>query len=124
MSEWESETHATTTVARNQNGNIRYIKCRAEYFEYLETEEGLEDEYEEGVSARFKFDVVDGRIAVLDGVKDIDDDSPNGYETSLDFVRAVPVAEKGVSNVPGIEEVHSTAEHIEQELDRGSTAIL
>jgi hypothetical protein len=124
MSDWESETHATTTVARTEEGKIRYIKCRAEYFEVKETDDDLEDEYAEGVNAKFKFDVVDGSVAVLDGVKDIADDAPNGYDTSLDFLRAVPVAEEAVSNVPGIKEVHSTSEYIEQELDRGATALL
>jgi hypothetical protein len=134
MSEWESETHATTTVARNENGTIRYVKCRAEYFEHKkeevehtsedgETITDVEEHFEEGVNAKFKFDVVDGSIAYLTGVKDIEDDPATGYDNCLEFVRVVPVAEQAVSNVPGIEEVHSTKEHILSELDRGSTAI-
>ena len=122
MSEWKSETHATTTVARTAEGNIRYIKCRAEYFEVKETDDGLEDEYAEGVKAKFKFDVTDD-VATFSGVKDISDDPPNGYDSSLDFLRAAPVAEQAVSNVPGINEVDSIQEQIEQELNRGAATL-
>lgn len=122
MTDWKPETHATTTVARTESGTIRYIKCRAEYFEVRETPEGEEDEFEEGVSAKFKFDVVDGEIAHLTGVKEIDDGAPRGYTTSLDFVRAVPVAEDAVSNVPGIEHVESIEGQLLEELDRAASA--
>jgi len=122
MSEWEPETHVTTTVARTAEGTIRYIKCRAEYFEVKETEADLEDEYAEGVNAKFRFDVTDGSMATFDGVKEISDNPPNGYDTSLKFLRVLPVAEKAVSNVPDIEEVRSTAAEIESQIQRGQTA--
>ncbi len=122
MTDWKPETHASVTVERTEAGNIRYIKVRAEYYEAKETPEGEEDEFAEGVNARYKFGVTGGDLAHLEGVKDISDDAPSGYTTSMDFIRTLPVAEQAVLNVPGIEEVADNWGAIADERQRGLDA--
>lgn len=120
-------THANSTVNRDQDGTLRYIVVRAEYFlEDVDADEHDENKYTGGLSAKFRFDVSEtenGTIATLDSVKDIEDGGSSGYDTSLRFMRAVPVAEDAVMNVPGIDEVNNTEGYIMSELDEGRTAI-
>lgn len=124
----EPRTHAHTTVNRDQGGHIRYIVVRAEYFlEDSDAEENDPEKYTKGVSAKFRFDLaqdVDGdMVAAVDSVKDIEDGASGGYETNLDFIRVIPIAEDAVMNVPGVDGVQSTEAHIMDLLDKGRTAI-
>lgn len=124
MPDVKQRTHATTIVRRNQDGGIQGIKVRAEYYvENMELDEDDPDRYYDGVNARFHFDVVDGDLAALDGVKDIEDDAPSGWDTSLEFLRALPVAEHAAMNVPGIDDVQSTEENVLSDIDKGQNAI-
>jgi len=120
-------THANCTVNRDQDGSLRYIVVRAEYFlEDVDADEHDENKFTDGVNAKFRFDVAQresGTEAVLDSVKGISDGAASGYETNLMFLRALPVAEDAVSNVPGVDEVGSSEGYIMEQLDHGRTAI-
>jgi glutamine synthetase len=123
----EPRTHANSTVNRDQDGSLRYVVVEAEYFlEDTEVHENDPDKYTEGVSARFRFDIVhrdDGIVARLDSVKDINDGAASGYDTNLSFMKAVPIAEDAVSNVPGVDEVKSIEGYLLDQLDKGRTAV-
>jgi len=121
----EPRTHASSTVNRDQDGSIRYVVVRAEYFlEDVDEHENSDKKYTKGVSAKFKFTMNGtGTIAVLDSVKDIGDGASSGYETSLQFLKVLPVAEDAVMNVPGIEDVESAEEFIMYQIDKGRSAV-
>lgn len=120
-------THANSTVNRDQDGSIRYIVVRAEYYlEDVDAHENDENKFTDGVNAKFRFDVSEtesGLLATLDSVEDIGDGASSGYDTSLQFMKAIPVAEDAVLNVPGVDEVDSTEGYIMSELDSGRNAV-
>lgn len=118
----EVRSHASSTVNRDQDGSIRYVVVRSEvYYEDTDAHENDPDRYTDGVSAKFRFNFAGG-VADLVAVKDIEDGAEAGYESSLNFLRTIPVAEDAVTNVPGVEEVGSTEARIMDLLDKGRTA--
>lgn len=123
MTDYKRRSHANVTVNRDQDGTLRTLKCRAEYYvEDVDKHENDSDRYLDGVSAKFKF-VVSGDVADLTDIKDIEDDPSTGYDSNFGFIQAIPIAEDAVMNVPEIEEVNSTEGHIMQLFDNGRTAV-
>jgi hypothetical protein len=120
---YELRTHATVTVRREEDGSIRHVVARAEVYEEDPDKPDTDDEkFRNGVAAKFKFGVHNA-TATLSAVKDIEDKGGGSYETDMGFVRAIPVAEQAVWNVPGIDDVDSTEGYLTRMLDKGRSAI-
>lgn len=117
------QTHAKSTVKRNQDGGIENVTIRAEYYEEdLDKHENDDDRYLNGVNATFNFNV-NGNTATLTDVKKINDGAKRNYDTDLQFIRAIPIAEDAVMNIPGVEDVESTEGYIMKNLDMGRNAV-
>lgn len=122
MSNWKKHAEVTSVQCnRTQDGRLRSVKVRAEYFEFEVDKEGETINHRKGENIRFRFKPGNNdRYLVLEGWKDASDTS--GWVNTR-VLRCLPAARAAAEAVPDVEVVESVQDLLELELDQGANAL-
>jgi hypothetical protein len=122
----ERQIHAearNVTITRRPNGEHRGISVRTEFYTFEKNEYGEADNFEDGISATWYFDISGGTAKPVDfKIEEKPHISHSGDRVGLHMLRTLPAAADAVKGVPGVEAVVELDELLAEEIAHGYRA--